>query len=211
MRPAARIAGGAALALALTLPPAAAAAGRDDYVARSVSQPASAGLAVTGPLSEFRAVARFRVVVPARWTRRSAPAGRLRFLTPGTGCRYTVTLRARTALGAPGDAAARVGAGLPSPSPARLLDDGVRRSAAFRVIRPQSDGGRVRLRGQRSAVLTRRADIAPAGQVAWTDVLASAISRQGDECHSGTYRQVLGPQLGDALATARVTLDFERP
>jgi hypothetical protein len=60
-------------------------------------------------------------------------------------------------------------------------------------------------------VLTRRTDIVPAGQVAWSDVTVSAISRPGDECHSGTYRNRMGPQLGDALATARTTLTFDRP
>jgi hypothetical protein len=59
-------------------------------------------------------------------------------------------------------------------------------------------------------VLTRRADIAPAGQQVWTELRATAVSRRGDECHSGTYRESLGPALGDALATARTRLRFVR-
>jgi hypothetical protein len=141
------------------------------------------GLPVSGPLSEFRAVARARVVVPGEWRRESTPAGRLRFLTPG----------------------------VPSPNAARLLDGGVRGATAFRVIRPERSDQRVGLRGLRTSVLTRRTDIVPAGQVAWSDVTVSAISRPGDECHSGTYRNRMGPQLGDALATARTTLTFDRP
>jgi len=207
---AARLAAGLGLGLALGLP-AAAQGATNTFFVRSYTQPADAGLAVTGPLSEFRAVARVRVLVPSDWRRESASAGTLRFLTPGSGCRYRVTFSVRTALAAPGDAAARVDAALPSPSPARLLDGGVRGATAFRVIRPVRQDGRVQLRGLRTAVLTRRSDIVPAGQVAWSDVLVSAISRPGDECHSGTYRQRMGPQLGDALATARTRLKFERP
>lgn len=201
------------MVLALAIPPAAAAgaAASSDYVARSFTQPARSGLAVTGPLAAMRAVARVRVVVPARWRKLKAPAGQLRLITPGTSCRYRVTFSVASALAPPGDVAARVDAQLPSPGANRVLDEGERRGSAFRVTRPASDDGTVRLRGLRSAVLTRRADIAPAGQVAWGDVSVSAASRTGDECHSGTYREVLGPQLGDALATARMYLRFARP
>lgn len=196
--------------LALVVPTAAQ-ADQGTYIARSYTQPAASGLAVTGPLSDLRAVARVRVTVPAEWRRESAPAGTLRFLTPGAGCRYRVTFSVNTTIAAPGDAAARVDALVPSPSAARLLDGGVRGATAFRVIRPQRSDQRVQLRGLRSAVLTRRTDIAPTGQVAWSDVVASAISRPQDECHAGTYRNRMGPQLGDALATARATLTFVRP
>jgi hypothetical protein len=206
----ARSAAGVGLALALGLP-AAAQADSGNYVARSFTQPADAGLTVTGPLSDFRAVARVRVVVPAEWRRESAPAGRLRFLAPGGTCAYRVTFSVATTRAAPGDAAARLDAVLPSPSPARLLDGGVRGATAFRVIRPQRSDARVQLQGLRTSVLTRRTDIVPAGQVVWGDLLASAISRPNDECHSGTYRNRMGPQLGDTLATARVTVDFARP
>jgi hypothetical protein len=76
------------------------------------------------------------------------------------------------------------------------------------VTRPVTTDGRVAIQGLRSAVLTRRTDITPAGQVAWADLSVSARSRPGDECHSGTYRKTVGPQIGDALATARTTLRF---
>jgi hypothetical protein len=211
MRPAvAKLAIGVGIAVALGVP-AAAQGATTTFVGRSYTQPAESGLPVTGSLSEFRAVARVRVVVPSDWRRESASAGTLRFLTPGAGCRYRVTFSVRTELAAPGDAAARVDASLPSPSAARLLDGGLRGATAFRVVRPVRQDGRVQLRGLRTAVLTRRTDIVPAGQVAWSDVLVSAISRPGDECHSGTYRERMGPQLGDALATARTRLEFDRP
>jgi hypothetical protein len=212
MRHAARSAAGIGVALALAFAPAAGAApSTGDYIARSLTQPASAGLAVTGPLAQYRALARARVIVPARWQRRSAPAGGLRFLLPGTSsCRYSVTFRVTAALGAPGDATARLDAQLPSPGANRVLDEGRRDAAAFRITRPVSSDGRIRLQALRTTVLTRRTDVAPAGQVAWVDLSASASSRAGDECHSGTYR-ALGPEIGDALATARTTLRFARP
>jgi hypothetical protein len=202
---------GLALAFGLALPATAGAATSTDYVARSFTDTAATGLPVTGPLAPRRAVARVRVIVPARWTRQSAPAGQLRLITPGVGCRYRVTFTVGAALSSPGASAARVDALLPSPGARRVLDEGTRRGAAFRVTRPVSPDERIRLRGLRTGILTRRADIVPAGQNAWADVRVAATERAGDECHSGTYRENVGPALGDALATARVRLDFTDP
>lgn len=195
--------------LALTaLAAASAAAAETRYIARTFAQPASGGLAVTGSLSRFRAVPRARVILPVDWRRLRARAGRLRFLTPGRGCRYRVTFTVRSRLAAPQDAEADVVARLPESEPRRILEDGRRGGSAFRVTRPPSSGGDVHLRGLRAAVLTRRTDVAPAGQVAWSELAVSADSRAGDECHAGTWREVLGPQLGDALASARSGLRF---
>jgi hypothetical protein len=192
------------LALALT---ASASADRGRYLTRSFTETASSGLAVTGPLADRRAVSRARVVVPDEWRRLSAKPGQLRFETPGGSCRYRVTFTVDSGLAAPRDPAQRVGELLPGPGARYLLDSGQRGRAAFRVIREQSTG-RVRLRGLRAGVLTRRADIVPAGQVAWSEIGASAVSRPGDECHAGTWRERLGPQIGDSLATVRTTLRF---
>jgi len=207
---AAPLAAGLALAFALGLP-AVAQSATGDYVTRAFTQPADTGLTVTGPLSEFRAVSRVRVIVPADWRRESAPAGRLRFLTPGGICRYRVTFSVSTVRAPVGEASARRDAELPSPGPNRVLDEGVRGRSAFRVVRPPRQDERVLVRGLRTAVLTQRTDVVPAGQYAWSDVLVSAISRPGDECHAGTYRERLGPQLGDVLATVRTRLAFDRP
>jgi hypothetical protein len=200
----------AALAAAGALGPAAPAhAQRGEYVARSYTQTTSSGLAVTGNLSQFRAVARVRVVVPRTWRRLSARSHQLRFEIPGRGCRYRVTFGVGTRLAAPGDPAQRAVELLPGAGPRYVLDSGQRNGSAFRVIRePSSD--RVRLRGVRVSVLTRRADIAPAGQEAWSEIGVVATSRSGDECHAGTWRERAGPQIGDALATARTTLRFVR-
>jgi len=101
-------------------------------------------------------------------------------------------------------------AGLPAPGPRYLLDSGVRGGRAFRVVRARTSGG-VRVDAVSTGILTRRADIAPSGQVAWGEIRVTATSSPGDECHSGTYREALGPQIGDALATAKARLKFVAP
>jgi hypothetical protein len=181
------------------------------YATRTVTEPAASGLAVTGPLSEFVVTSRARVIVPTSWQRRSAPAGQLRFVTTqNPSCRYTVTYTAKSVLASSQDAAAYVTARLPAPGPRFVLDTGSRGNRAFRVVRQAGIGGRVRLDALWAGVLTRRSDIAPAGQAAWTEVRVSAISRSGDECHSGTWREAVGPAIGDSLAVARTTLHFTK-
>jgi hypothetical protein len=198
---------GPAIALGIAFP---AQADRGDYVVRSFSEPANPGLAVTGPLEEFSAVTRARVVVPAEWQRLNAKAGQVRFITPRQRCRYRVTFAARSRLDVPRDPAEYVAGALRPAGPGYLLESGQRLGSAFVVIRERSTDSVVRLRAVRAAVLTRRPDIAPTGQVAWSEVIVTAASRRGDECHAGTYRDRLGPQLGDALATARTRLHFVR-
>jgi hypothetical protein len=151
------------------------------------------------------------VIVPTAWRSLAAPAGRLRFLTLNNpSCRYTVTYTVKSLLAPSQDASSYVAAGLPSPSARHLLDSGVRGNRAFRVVREPGIGGRVRLDALWAGVLTKRMDIAPAGQVAWTAVRVTAQSRAGDECHSGTWRQALGPTIGDSLAVARTSLHFTK-
>jgi hypothetical protein len=199
----------AVCAVALAAAPAVAASTQFD--ARTFTEPARPGLAVSGALSGNVVTASARVLVPAKWQRRSGGAGRLRFMVAqNPGCHYAVTYRVTSALGAEQSAADRVAAALPAPGPRYLLDSGARGSAAFRVVRLKSVAGRVRVDALWAGVLTRRADIAPAGQVAWAQVRVTARSRAGDECHSGTWRQALGPAIGDSLAVARAKLHFTR-
>jgi hypothetical protein len=77
-------------------------------------------------------------------------------------------------------------------------------------VRRPGIGGRVRVDGLWAGVLTRRADIAPSGQSAWTEIHVAAVSRPGSECHAGTWREALGPTIGDSLAVARTRLRFTR-
>ena len=78
------------------------------------------------------------------------------------------------------------------------------------AVSRNTSGGQVRVDALWNGVLTRRDDIVPSGQVAWSEIRVTATSRKGDECHSGTYRKALGPTLGDSLAVARATLRFTR-
>jgi hypothetical protein len=196
---------GSALSLAIASP---AHGDRGRYVALSFTEQATPGLAVSPPLEKFRVVSRARVVVPAEWRHLRARSGQLRFLTPGARCRYRVTLTVRSLLEQPRDAADYVADALPSPAQGPLLDQGQRGSSAFRVIHARGSASEVRLDAIWAGVLTKRTDIAPPGQIAWSEIRVAAASRPGDECHSGTYRDRLGPQLGDALATARTRLHF---
>jgi hypothetical protein len=209
--PALRWCAAAGVAATLACVSAAGAATTSRYTARTLNQPASSGLKVSGPLSAFRATSSARVVVPAGWTPTGGAAGQARFRVRQNGsCSYDLTYTATTALGATGDAAARVAAALPAPGAHYLLDSGARGNRAFRVIRRKTADGRIRLQALWAGVLTKRADIAPAGQAAWTQVRVTATSRKGDECHAGTYRDALGPNIGDSLAVARTKLRFVR-
>jgi len=190
---------------------ASAGAQRGTFQTRTFTEPAKPGLAVTGALSGYRVTSVGRVIVPTTWRSLSAPAGRLRFVTVNNpSCRYDVTYTVRSLLASAQEASAYVAAGLPSPSARHLLDSGVHGSRAFRVVRQQGIGGRVRLDALWATVLTRRADITVPGQVAWTEIRVTAVSRAGGECHSGTWRQALGPAIGDSLAVARTSLHFTK-
>jgi hypothetical protein len=203
--------GALASVIAFVAAGAAVGAQRGTFVTRTVTEPATPGLAVTGALSDYRATSTGRMVVPSAWRGRKAPAGQLRFQSVNNAsCRYDVTYAVRSLVAPSQDPAAYVAASLPAATSRHLLDSGTRGDRAFRVVRRPSVGGRVRLDALWVGVLTRRADIAPAGQVAWTEIRVAAISRVGDECHSGTWRQALGPAIGDSLAVARTSLHFAK-
>jgi len=209
-----RRAGAATLVLGLGLTTAAHAAptapGR--YVTRTLAQPAASGLPVTGPLSDFRALAGARVVVPTTWKLEDTSGGRLRFLVvQNHACRYRLTYSVTAALAAPQDAAQRVATAVPAAGTPYVLSEGQRDGGAFRVVRQKTGAdGRVRLTAQFSDVLTRRDDIVAPGQVAWGDVRVTATSLAGSECHAGTWRSALGPAIGDSLAVTRLRLNFKK-
>ncbi|MCW2958739.1 MAG: hypothetical protein JWP18_1542 [Solirubrobacterales bacterium] len=203
---------GVVVAVTLPAPGPADAAAAADRMTRTFSEPASRGLAVSGPLAGFRVTSKARIVVPTRWERRDAPTGSLAFRhSRGSGCTYNLTYSVRSVIGPVQDAQERVTAALPAAGARYVLDSGRHGTRAFRVVRQKSVGGRVRIDAQWSGVLTKRDDIAPAGKAAWTDIRVVARSRQGDECHSGTWRKTMGPDIGDSLAVARTGLRFTRP
>ncbi|CAB4865080.1 unannotated protein [freshwater metagenome] len=146
------------------------------------------------------------LLVPSSWHRTSSSSRS--WTTGARSCRYRVRVstRALSGPGTPG-AAERLAAELPQTG-ARVLDAGVRDSrgsaqgeSAWRVTRPVASGISI------TAARTRRAwsapGVLPAGQVLWTEIRVTARQLPGTECHSGTYRETLGPQIGDLLATAQ--------
>ena len=166
---------------------------------------------VTGPLSDFVAVASARVLIPGSWRRQGAAAGRLSYRnTQDVSCKFTISYRTSSVLGPGGDAAGYVSDQLPAATRRHLLDSGQRGNRAYRVVRRPGIGGRVRVDALWAGPLTRRADIAPAGQAAWAEIRVAAISGAGDECHAGTWREALGPAIGDSVAVARAKLRFVR-
>jgi hypothetical protein len=154
---------------------------------------------VGGSTTYFRA----RVVLPTSWKRLSAPSGALRFREGHGHCFFTVTLSLRTRVAAAGSPADHVTADLAVPAPAYLLDGGQRPPGAWRVTRDATANQRITVHGEYARVAHADAGLIPGGQSAWAEIVAAASSRPGDECHSGTYRDTLGPALGDAFATAR--------
>jgi hypothetical protein len=201
-----------AVTAAVAVAAATATAATSAYSVRTLADPAGTGLAVSGPLDEFVAGSKARVIVPDAWAaRRGATPGTLRYrATQNSSCRYDITYAVSTVLGPAQDAAARVAAELPPASSPYLIDGGARGKGAFRVIRVKTTSGRVRLSGLWAGVLTKRDDVAPGGQTAWTEIRVTATAVAGDECHSGTYRSALGPTLGDSLAVARTALHFTK-
>jgi hypothetical protein len=151
-------------------------------------------------LPSLSAVASTKLTFPADWRVRRLKGGVLTLREGSRQCTYTVTASSRVSAGDAADASARVTALAPATG-ARLLESGVRNSAAWRVTRPDAGNQRVRIVAVRAQPL--RFASSQAGRSLWLQTTVTAVSRVGDECHSGTYREVAGPFIGDALATAR--------
>jgi hypothetical protein len=145
-----------------------------------------------------------RVILPRSWKALRASPGTLRFREGNGRCSFTVALALRARVAAAGSADAHVAADLPVRVARLVLDSGTRQPGAWRVTREPTPG-RIVLHGEYARLAHADAGLIAAGQAAWGELVASASSRPGDECHSGTYRATLGPALGDAFATARMT------
>src|SRR3954453_10532045 len=137
---------------------------------------------------------------PATWTLRSHTSSSRTYRGPSNpGCTYDVTVSTRVTPDKAQPATAHVPEALPAPPRAYLLETGTRDTSAWRIVRQRSTGPvyRVRVNG---ILATRRAY--GTGTKAWHEIRVSAISRPGDECHSGTYRETVRSQVGDLLATS---------
>lgn len=152
----------------------------------------------TEDTSTHRAGASLSLFVPGSWTKLRQSSPRVRSFRSGrAGCRYSISLTTSRQDDVAETAAERV-ARLRPADRRMVLDEGVRGTAGWRVIRVRREDGRVRIEALHSV----RRSLGASGR-AWQDTTVTATSRAGDECHTGTYRDALGPQIGDSLATAR--------
>lgn len=144
--------------------------------------------------------ARATVSMPTRWRVVKATATRLRLRAGNEVCSYEVNATIDVVHVDAANAADAARAVVPL-ADGRLLEAGHRGSAAWRVVKLRGNGTQVRLDAVRTQPL--RYISSQAKQPTWLVTRFTAASDPGDECHSGTYRDTLGPALGDALATVR--------
>lgn len=152
-------------------------------------------------LANFSATVR----LPSNWRIRSGGSTSLKFTEGSRSCIYSGTISAHVERGARGNPLAFVREDLRTTNSRLVLDEGVRNTSAWRVIRVQRSDNRTQVKGEFARPLTVTRNAVPSDQAAWLVIKASATSRRGSECHSGTYRATLGPYLGDAFATSRTS------
>jgi len=145
------------------------------------------------------------VRLPTNWKTRSAGSTSLRFSEGSAQCRYSGSISAHVEEGAKGNASAFVAADLPETNSRLILDQGLRGIGAWRVIRVQRSDNRTQVKAEFARTLTVTKNAIPSSRAAWLVLQASATSQPGSECHSGTYREALGPSLGDAFALVHTT------
>jgi hypothetical protein len=192
----------ALVALAVLGTTAAAASGAVSLVSRKVASSHDKAIQNDSSVAaNFSATVR----LPSNWKTSKASSTSIKFTEGQAKCRYAGTISAHVERGATGNPLSFVRADLPETNSRLILDEGVRNTSAWRVIRVQRQDNRTQVKGEFARPLTVTKNALPSGQAAWLVIKASATSRPGGECHSGTYRAVLGPYLGDAFATSRTS------
>ncbi len=172
------------------------------YTRHSLGNRTAQGSPVEGS-STLRVGSSASVLAPSKWrSQRRSSRSQLRFTSGQTNCRYAITLRIKAVQAAEGTSLNFARGALPAASARYVLDEGVRGRSAWRVIRLRTTGG-VQVRGIRVVPVSTGSASVPAGQDVWLRIDATANSTRGSECHSGPYREALGPELGDAFAAAR--------
>jgi hypothetical protein len=183
--------GVAALALGAPLV-AQAASSRDTLVRDRISSTTKQGNVRSGASSSY--------FIPSGWKRTASTPVSRTYRAASTGlCVFTVGVSTRIAPDADESPSEHVAAATPYQRPGYVVDAGTRNTAAWRVVR--LPGSRTDPRVRLDAMLAVRNRLGT-GERAWHETRVTAVSRKGDECHSGTYRNVLGPQIGNLLATA---------
>lgn len=151
-----------------------------------------------------------RLLLPSSWVPRTTRTALVLRNTRSSACAYTITVRAAYVLGDRGaDTGPLVEALTPATGPF-LLDAGTRGTTSWRVTRIKQAGStsttRIRLKAVRmapSAITAGRGNPLPAGKQVFLRTTVTATDRTGDECHTGTYRDAVGPQIGDGLVMQR--------
>lgn len=198
----------AASAVALTVVPAAALAAPATYTARTVKQ-TTGGLPLGAPLEGNLAVTQARIVVPAKdWKARKGATEGLRFTRTRGACTYDIVVLAGSELSSKGPAADFVSAKLPPPSGSRIDSGGRGQTSAFRVVKRSGTGSTAKVEGLWAGVLTLREDVARDGKAARALVTVTATQRKGTKCNAFTWREVVGPEIADALAATSARLNF---
>lgn len=143
-----------------------------------------------------------RLLFPSTWKARTGTASLTLRNQRTSACGYTITVKADYVLQDRGtEATALVEERAPATGP-YLVDEGTRGAMAWRVTRVR-DSKRTRLLAVRmapSAITAGRDHPLPAGKQFYSRTVVTAIDGRDDECHTGTYRDAVGPSIGDAFA-----------
>jgi hypothetical protein len=143
-----------------------------------------------------------RITVPRSWSLVSAKPALQTYREGSAICRYTV--RVGTRLVVTDDGAQAYAESATPGTGAYVLDSGTRGRAAWRVTRVKTTGATtLKAIGVYPRSLGSSGSDVVGTHHAFQVITFDAQSAPNSECHSGTYRDVLGPQIGDALAIAR--------
>jgi hypothetical protein len=142
------------------------------------------------------------IAVPASWSpHRTASTISLRDRDYPS-CLYTITITAQAVQSPAGTPAEQIGA-QQNVDPKYVIDSGTRGRGAWRVVR-QPGGASKGITVIGDLLLPYAPGQGPGdGPTTWVGLHAVASAKAGSVCHSGMYRQALGPQMGDAFASYR--------
>lgn len=143
-----------------------------------------------------------RLLFPSTWKVQTATRSLTLRNQRTSECGYTITVKADYVLQDRGaEAAVLAEERAPATGP-YVVDEGTRGSMAWRVTRVR-DSARTRLLAVRmapTAITAGRDHPLPAGKQLYSRTVVTAVDGRNDECHTGTYRNAVGPSIGDALA-----------
>lgn len=168
----------------------------------------SRAVPISSTVADFpagKAQGKVRLNFPTGWAAKTS-ATALTVTKATDACTYKVTAKADYVVADKGAATGpMVEAATPGKGP-YVLDQGTRGTTSWRVTRVQDASMRTRLLAVRmapTAITAGKGAPLPAGKQFFLRTTVRAIDGAKDECHTGTYRESLGPAIGDALATQK--------